>query len=109
MKTPFDASPKASERADLERRLAEVTAHYEVARSLLGATEPDVIASRLLHSGLGILGARSGVLLIPDGGDRFRVLFDTLECAADDLVFRVPESAREWMLEQPVFPLAASR
>jgi len=27
MKTPFDAHPDASARADLERRLAEVTAH----------------------------------------------------------------------------------
>jgi len=108
MKTPFDAHPDASARADLERRLAEVTAHYEVARSLLGATEPDVIASRLLHSGLGILGARSGVLLIADGRDRFRVLFDTQQCAADDLAFRVPESAREWMLEQSAFPLAGA-
>src|SRR5262249_1594001 len=104
MGSPKTPEPETPTRVDLESRLAQLTARDEVARSLLGATEPRVIAGRLLHSGMGILGARSGVLLVAEARDRFRVLYDTLPTVDDDFSLRIPESAREWMRDPIAFP-----
>ncbi|MBI1799505.1 MAG: sigma-54-dependent Fis family transcriptional regulator [Candidatus Eisenbacteria bacterium] len=92
---------------DLELRLDALSAHYEVARALLGATEPRVVAERIVHSGMGLLGARSGAMLAFDGRDRFNVLLATLT-EAPEASLRVPEAAREWIAAQGVFPLAGA-
>ena len=108
MDSPMDTGPEAQTRADLEHRLAELTAHYEIARALLGATEPRVVAARLLHSGMGILGARSAALMVSDTRDRFRVLYATAPGGEVEAGVRLPEAAREWMSGQVTFALAGA-
>jgi transcriptional regulator with GAF, ATPase, and Fis domain len=103
----FEAAAESPSREELERRLADLSAHYEVARALLGASEHRVVASRVIHSGMGLLGAGSGALLMFDGRDRFRLLQSTQSGIAEFGV-RLPESARDWICEQRVFTLAGA-
>jgi transcriptional regulator with GAF, ATPase, and Fis domain len=103
----FEAAADSLSRDELERRLADLSSHYEVARALLGASEHRVVASRVIHSGMGLLGAGSGAMLTFEGRDRFRLLQSTRAGAAEFSV-RLPEAARDWICDQRVFPLSGA-
>jgi transcriptional regulator with GAF, ATPase, and Fis domain len=90
--------------AELERRNAELSNLYEVARSLLGARDADRIASRVVLAGMGTLGARSGAIFRVDARGRLRLAFHCLGDAIENgETLRVEPAAREWMLREIAF------
>jgi len=81
---------------------------YEIARALLGARDRAQVASRLVLSGMGALGAASGAMLVAEERGRYRLLYATglpLDTRSETLV--LPAPAREWMLREGHFTLAS--
>ena len=95
--------------ADLERRLSDLANLYEVARSLLGARDPDRVASRIVLATMGTLGARSGALYRADERGRLRLAcHHPPEATQRGGVLRVERAAREWMLHEGAFALGGA-
>ncbi len=95
--------------ADLQRQLEELRNLHDVARALLGARTAERLASRVVLAAMGSLGARSGVLFVPDDRGRLCVSY---AYGREDVVagetLRLPEAAREWMLREGAFTLRAA-
>src|SRR5690242_11264381 len=94
---------------DPKRQLAELANLYEVARALIGARDQRQIATRIVLSGMGTLGLRSGAMFVADDKGRFALLaaagvsdHDPGESIA------IPSAAREWLLREGVFALATA-
>jgi len=89
---------------DPHRRLAELSSLYEAARALLGARSHDQVASRVVLSCMGVLGARSGAMFVSDDRGRYRLLhFAGIESAERGEILSVPAHAREWLLREGSF------
>ena len=96
-------------RDDPQQRIAELSTLYEAARALIGARDRAQVAARVVLTGMGSLGVRSGALFADDERGRFRLLYATGPEGpprADSLV--VSAAAREWMLREGTFPLASA-
>src|SRR5882762_8347094 len=89
---------------DPHRRLAELSSLYEAARALLGARNHHQVASRMVHSCMGVLGARSGAMFVSDDRGRYRLLHSAgLEAAERGETLPVTAQAREWLLREGSF------
>ncbi len=91
---------------EIQRRLFELSNLYSVARSLLGARDHDRVASRVVLSAMGSLGARSGVMFVLDERGRLRLRYaygPDPEQVEYGETLAVPAETREWMLRQGVF------
>jgi transcriptional regulator with GAF, ATPase, and Fis domain len=99
--------PPADSPAELQRSLAELGNLYEVARSLLGARDPERVASRMVLACMGTFGAVSGAMFIADDRGRFRLAYayGPHEAAAGETL-PLDAPAREWILREGVFALA---
>jgi transcriptional regulator with GAF, ATPase, and Fis domain len=94
---------------DSQRRLAELSSLYEAARALLGARNHHQVASRMVHSCMGVLGARSGAMFISDDRGRYRLLHAAgLDEAERGEMLPVSAPAREWLLREGAFVTGAS-
>src|SRR5437867_3847905 len=91
---------------DPKRRLNELADLYEVARALIGSRDQRQIATRIVLSGMGTLGLRSGAMFVADERGRYRLL---AAAGASDHdpgeALQLPSAAREWMLREGVFAL----
>jgi transcriptional regulator with GAF, ATPase, and Fis domain len=91
-------------REDPGRRVAELSSLYEAARTLLGARSHPHVASRMVHSGMGIFGASSGAMFVRDDRGRYRLLHAAgLDEAAMGETLPVSPQAREWLLREGAF------
>jgi len=101
------SDPTADSPAELQRRLAELGNLHEVARSLLGARDPERVASRTVLATMGSFGALSGAMFMVDERGRFRLVY---AYGPGDVeygeVLPLDGEAREWMLREGVFALA---
>ena len=89
---------------DSRRRLAELSSLYETARTLLGARSHHQVASRMVHSCMGILGARSGAMFVADDRGRYRLLHSaSIEDAERGETLAIPAQPREWLLREGAF------
>ena len=89
---------------DPRRRLAELSSLYEAARTLLGARDHQQVATRIVSSGMGILGARSGALFVADERGRYRLLHAAgIENAERGEHLPIPAAPREWLLREGAF------
>jgi transcriptional regulator with GAF, ATPase, and Fis domain len=94
---------------DPNRRLAELSSLYEAARALLGARNHHQVASRMVHSCMGVLGARSGAMFVSDDRGRYRLLHaSSLESAERGETLPVPAQVREWLLREGSFITGAA-
>jgi len=92
---------------DPQRRIAELSTLYEAARALIGARDRGQVAARVVLTGLGSLGVRSGAMFAADERGRYRLLYATgLDGPPRIESLTVPAAAREWMLREGTFPLA---
>jgi transcriptional regulator with GAF, ATPase, and Fis domain len=92
--------------ADLERQLNDLANLYEVARSLLGAPGPERVASRVVLSTMGTLGACSGAMYRADDRGRLKLACRyPRDPAARDGALRIERAAREWMLREGAFAI----
>jgi transcriptional regulator with GAF, ATPase, and Fis domain len=92
---------------DPQRRIAELSTLYEAARALIGARDRGQVAARVVLSGLGSLGVRSGAIFAADERGRYRLLYATgLDGQPRIETLTVPAAAREWMLREGTFQLA---
>ena len=98
MSDPQKPSPESP--ADLKRRLAELSTLYEIARDLIGAHDRAQLASRVVLSGIGVLGVCSGAMFVADARGRYRLLHATADAASVGDSLQVPATAREWMLAE---------
>ena len=98
---------------DPRRRLAELSSLYEAARTLLGARDHQQVASRMVSSGMGVLGARSGAMFVADDRGRYRLLHSAgIENAERGESLPITAQTREWLLKEGAFVVgtpAASR
>ena len=89
---------------DPRRRLAELSSLYETARTLLGARDHQQVASRMVSSGMGVLGARSGAMFVADDRGRYRLLHVAgIESAERGESLSISAQAREWLLREGAF------
>ena len=89
---------------DPRRRLAELASLYDVARTLLGARDHVQVASRMVSSGMGVLGARSGAMFVSDERGRYRLLHCAgIEGAERGETLPIGAPAREWLLREGAF------
>jgi DNA-binding NtrC family response regulator len=101
--------PKETEvREDPQRRIADLSGLYEAARTLLGARSHLQVASRMVHSGMGVLGASSGAMFVCDDRGRYRLL----HAAGNDESERgemlpMPAAVREWLLREGAFVITS--
>ncbi len=96
-------------REDPQRRLAELSSLYEAARTLLGARNHPQVASRIVHSGMGVLGARSGAMFVVDDRGRYRLLRSAgIPGAENGESLPIPAQAREWLLREGACTLGAA-
>ncbi|HKQ59122.1 MAG TPA: sigma-54 dependent transcriptional regulator [Candidatus Eisenbacteria bacterium] len=102
-------SPEATDhREDTQRRLAELSSLYEAARTLLGARNHHQVASRVVSSGMGVLGARSGAMFVADDRGRYRLLHAaSIESAERGELVPISAQSREWLLRESSFALAS--
>ena len=103
------AEPALSEplHDDPQRRIAELSTLYEAARALIGARDRAQVAARVVLSGMGSLGVRSGAMFAADERGRYRLLYATgLEGPPRIESLALPAAAREWMLREGTFQLA---
>jgi len=95
---------------DLQLRLVELSTLYEAARALIGARDRDQVAARIVLTGMGSLGVRSGALLVDDEHGRFRVLYAAgLDGPPPAETLPVGAAQREWMLREGAFQLSGPR
>ncbi|HEY6867781.1 MAG TPA: hypothetical protein VI792_11015, partial [Candidatus Eisenbacteria bacterium] len=96
-------------RDDPQQRIAELSALYEAARALIGARDRAQVAARVVLTGMGSLGVRSGALFADDEHGRFRLLYATgLDGSPRSESLIVPAAAREWMLREGTFALGSA-
>jgi transcriptional regulator with GAF, ATPase, and Fis domain len=89
---------------DPQHRLAELSSLYEAARALLGARNHQQVASRMVHSCMGVLGARSGAMFVSDDRGRYRLLHSAgLDEAEQGEMLPITAAAREWLLREGAF------
>ncbi|HYM80355.1 MAG TPA: sigma-54 dependent transcriptional regulator [Candidatus Limnocylindria bacterium] len=81
---------------------------YEVARALLGARHQAQVASRLVLSGIGALGARSGAFFAADERGRYRLLYAAGLASESGETLTLPPAAREWALREGGFAFAGA-
>jgi transcriptional regulator with GAF, ATPase, and Fis domain len=104
MSARTDAPEKTELREDLQRRLAELSSLYEAARTLLGARDHAQVASRIVTSGMGVLGSRSGAMFVADDRGRYRMLHSAgIEDAERGENLPIAAQAREWLLREGAF------
>ena len=103
-------SPEATDLGeDTQRRLAELSSLYEAARTLLGARNHLQVASRIVHSGMGVLGARSGAMFVADDRGRYRLLHAAgVDGGERGETVPVTAQAREWLLREGSFRLGGA-
>jgi len=95
---------------DPRRRARELATLYEVARALLGARDQAQAASRIVLSGMGALGVRSGAMFATDERGRCRLLHAAgLPDVDPGASLLLPAPAREWALRQGAFALGSAR
>ena len=86
---------------DPQRRLAELSSLYEASRTLLGARNHQQVAARIVHSGMAVLGARSGAMFVADDRGRYRLLRSTgIQGAESGESLSIPAPAGEWLLRE---------
>ena len=96
-------------REDPQRRLAELSSLYEAARALLGARDHQQVAARIVRSGMGVLGARSGAMFVADDRGRYRLLHcATIEDAERGEHLPIPAQPREWLLREGAFVMVGA-
>ncbi|MBI1796033.1 MAG: sigma-54-dependent Fis family transcriptional regulator [Candidatus Eisenbacteria bacterium] len=102
--------PEASDlKEDPQRRVAELSSLYEAARTLLGARNHAQVASRMVHSGMGVLGASSGAMFVCDDRGRYRLIHAAgLDEAERGEILPMPPAAREWLLREGGFLASAA-
>src|SRR5689334_25351072 len=101
--SPWVESARAD---DPKRHLNELANLYEVARALIGSRDQRQIAARIVLSGMGTLGLRSGAMFVADDKGRFRLLAAAGVSDHDPgESLQIPNAAREWMLREEVFAL----
>jgi DNA-binding NtrC family response regulator len=89
---------------DPHRRIAELSNLYEAARTLLGARNHAQVASRMVHSGMGVLGASAGAMFVCDDRGRYRLVHAAgLDEAERGEILPVNAGAREWLLREGAF------
>ena len=94
---------------DPRRRLGELSSLYEAARTLLGARDHPQVASRIVSSGMGVLGARSGAMFVADDRGRYRLLHAAgIDSAERGESLSIPAQAREWLLREGAFTVGAA-
>ncbi len=104
---PPDPAPEPSS-DDPQRRIAELSTLYEAARALIGARDRAQVAARVVLTGMGSLGVRSGAMFAADERGRYRLLYATgLDEPARLESLVLPAAAREWMLREGTFQLAS--
>ncbi len=109
MSARSETPEKTELREDPQRRLAELSSLYEAARKLLGARDHAQVASRIVHSGMGVLGSRSGAMFVADERGRYRLLhFAGLDEAARGEQLPISAQAREWLLREGAFVVGAA-
>ncbi|TMQ74204.1 MAG: sigma-54-dependent Fis family transcriptional regulator [Candidatus Eisenbacteria bacterium] len=87
-----------------QRRLAELSSLYEAARTLLGARNHAQVASRVIHSSMGVMGARSGAMFVADDRGRYRLVHSSgLDDAERGEMLPITAQAREWLLCEGAF------
>jgi transcriptional regulator with GAF, ATPase, and Fis domain len=93
---------------DDAERVAELASLYEAARALIGARDRAQVAARLVLSGMGTLGVRSGAMFVADERGRYQLSYATgIEAPPRLESFTLPNAAREWMLREGVFAIAS--
>jgi len=91
---------------DPQRRIAELATLYEAARALIGARDRGQVAARVVLSGMGSLGVRSGAMFVADERGRYRLLYASgLDAPPRSDTVAIPAAAREWMLREGAFAL----
>jgi DNA-binding NtrC family response regulator len=109
MKTRYESLEATDHREDTQRRLAELSSLYEAARTLLGARNHHQVASRVVSSGMGVLGARSGAMFVADDRGRYRLLHAAgIEGAERGELVPISAPACEWLLRESSFALAGA-
>jgi transcriptional regulator with GAF, ATPase, and Fis domain len=93
-------------RDESQRRASELATLYEVARTLLGARTQAQVAARIVLSGMGALGVRSGAAFVVDERGRYELLFASgIDEAGPGDWIAVPAATREWILREGIFSL----
>jgi len=91
---------------DPRRRVRELATLYEIARALLGARDQAQAASRIVYSGMGAMGVRSGAMFATDERGRCRLLHAAgLPEVDPGASLLLPAAAREWVLRHGAFAL----
>ncbi len=104
--SPWVESARAD---DPKRHLNELANLYEVARALIGARDQRQIATRIVLSGMGTLGLRSGAMFVADDKGRFTLLASAGVSDHDPgESIAIPSAPREWLLREGVFALATA-
>ena len=93
---------------DPQRRAAELSTLYEAARALIGARDREQVAARVVLTGMGSLGVRSGAMFVADEGGRYRLLFSAGLDAPPDHA-RAPRAAGHHADRSRGAPLPAAR
>src|SRR5262245_51237494 len=91
--------------AQLQRRVDELSALYEVARALIGTHDVPHIASRAVLTVMGQLGVRSGGMFAIDERGRYRLLHGEFGDDLEPRSLQVSNPIREWMLRNGAFAL----
>jgi transcriptional regulator with GAF, ATPase, and Fis domain len=85
-------------------RDADIVTLYEVARALLGARDVGQVASRLVLSGMGSLGARSGCFFVADERGRLRLAYSAGHATGETgETLPLSSAAREWLMREGCF------
>ncbi len=109
MSARAESSEQQELREDLQRRLSDLSSLYEAARTLLGARDHLQVASRIVHSGMGVLGSRSGAMFVADDRGRYRLLhFAGADEANRGENLPISARAREWFLREGAFVVGAA-
>jgi transcriptional regulator with GAF, ATPase, and Fis domain len=105
--SPHNAIDERIETDDSRRRASELATLYEVARSLLGARNANQVAARIVLSGMGALGVRSGAMFVADDRGRYELLYASgVEGVGPGDGVSISPGVREWILREGVFLLS---
>jgi transcriptional regulator with GAF, ATPase, and Fis domain len=85
---------------------SDIATLYEIARALLGARDARQAASRLVLSGIGTFGARSGAVLLAEDRRRLKLVYAAgLDDAPPGELVAMTEDARTWLEQAEPFAL----
>ncbi|MFI5371624.1 MAG: sigma 54-interacting transcriptional regulator [Candidatus Eisenbacteria bacterium] len=88
---------------------SDIATLYEIARALLGSRDARQAASRLVLSGIGTLGARSGAVLLADDRRRLKLVYSAgLDDAPPGEVLPMSEDVRTWLEQAAPFALESA-